>query len=104
MTPLLSWMMLILAGIIAYLIAYIFNYFSKKLKKTEAKEIKKIYLAEVKSDFDKYKAVEIVKAAQSIGIDSGLDEESAFKSACIFCEELAQKGLINEKYRMLRGA
>ena len=97
MTPLQSWMMLLLAGIIAYLIAYIFNYFSRT--KTE-RELKKYF----KSDLDKYKAVKIVETAQKIALDSGYDEETAFKKSCFFLNDVVRNGLLNEKYEMLRGA
>ena len=93
----LNLLLLTTAGIIAYLLAYIANYLEKKRFQ---RDLRKFF----KSDLDKYKAVKIVEAAQHISIESGIDEETAFYNACTFLDEIARKGLLDEKYRMLKEA
>lgn len=93
----LNLLLLTSAGILAYLLAYLFNYIDKCRYQ---KELENIF----RSDLDKYKAVKIQEAAQQIAIESGYDEETAFKKSCLFLNEVARNGLLDDKYRMLRGA
>lgn len=93
MTPLQSWMMLLLAGIIAYLLAYIFNYFANF-------KLRKFY----KSDLNRFQATKLLNAAYNYGLDCGYDNKTARDNAIAYCEELRKTNQLRAKYRMLRGA
>lgn len=97
MTPLLSWMMLLLIGIIAYLIAYIFNYLERCRFRRDLKRF-------FKSDLNRYQAIKVMQEAKRIALEAGYDEKSAFNHATQYCAEITQNGLLNEKYKLLKGA
>lgn len=93
----LNLLILTIAGILAYLLAYLFNYLDKCRYKRDLKRV-------FKSDLNRHQAIKVMQEAKRLMLDAGFTELEATANAINYCSEVTDKGLLHEKYLLLRGA
>lgn len=85
------------AGIIAYLLAYYFNYLEKKRFQND---IRKFF----KSDLNRFQAKRVMQEAKRLMLEAGYSVEEAEKNAIKYCSEVTERGLLHSKYLLLKEA
>lgn len=93
----LNLLLLTSAGIIAYLLAYIFNYLEKQRFQ---RDLRKFF----KSELNRYQAIKVMKEAERIMLEAGYEAEEARLKAIFYCKEITENGLLHSKYLMLKEA
>lgn len=93
----LNLLLLTIAGIIAFILAYIANYLEKQRFQ---KDLRKFF----KSELNRFQAIKVMREAKRISLEAGYSEEEAHKLAIQFCSEITERGLLHSKYLMLKEA
>ena len=93
----LNLLLVITAGIIAYLLAYIANYLEKQRFQ---KDLRKFF----KSELNRFQAIKVMKECERISLEAGYTAQEAHDLAIKFCSEITEKGLLHSKYLMLKEA
>lgn len=97
MSQFLSWGLLLICAISAYVLAELCSYIDRCIYKHQLKKF-------FKSDLNRYQAIKVMQEAKKLALEAGWNEESAFNHATQYCAEITQNGLLNEKYKLLKGA
>lgn len=93
----LNLLILTIAGILAYLLAYLFNYLDKCRYQNDLKKF-------FKSDLNRHQAIKVMQEAKRLMLEAGFSELEATNGAIDYCSEVTNKGLLHDKYLLLRGA
>jgi hypothetical protein len=93
----MNFIIIIVSCVAAYVLAEICSYIDRCIYKHQLKKF-------FKSDLNRFQAIKVMQEAKRIALEAGYDEESAFNHATQYCAEITQNGLLNEKYKLLKGA